>query len=121
MTLLRLLFLSLYLLSLHESPIFLRVYVEYHAIDNDYLGKESKCITSHIRGRIVQPANNSFKKSEVVMPGDNVGFCEFEKNFTYFCSTISWFIHKTLVEKFQKLFFGGMINHLSVRIPSFLS
>jgi len=121
MSLLSLFFLPCNLLSLHKSPILFRVNVEYHAIDNHNLGKESECIASHIGRRIVQSANNSFKKSEIVVPRDNIGFCQFEENFTNLGSAISWFIHETFVKKFQKLFFGSMIDYLGVRIPSFLS
>lgn len=121
MSLLSLFFLPCNFLSLHKSPILFRVNVEYHAIYNNNLGKKSECIASHIGRRIVQSANNSFKKSEIVMPWDDVGFCEFEKNFANLSSAVSWFVHETFVKKFQKLFFGSMIDYLSVRIPCFLS
>lgn len=121
MSLLGLFFLPCYLLSLHKSPILFRVNVEYHPIYNNNLGKESECIASHIGRRIVQSANNSFKKSEIVVPWDDIRFCEFEENFANLSSAISWFVHETFVKKFQKLFFGGMIDNLGVRIPSFLS
>lgn len=104
-----------------KSAILLQVSLEYKTINHHHLGKEFESVFPHISGLVMKAAYNTFKKLEIMVPWNNICFCEFNKNFANLSSAISWFIMKPFIKKLKELFFCGVIYSLGVRITSFCS